>query len=69
MSTAAISLTRDRMADSGGIRLLARESSIKAAVVRADISDVRLPLGSYRIVLHCRNAGLAVKTEKTFPNR
>jgi hypothetical protein len=69
MGTFTKPITRVRMADSGGIKLLLEESPIKRAETVDDKNDVRLPEGAYRIVMHCRNARGTMKTEKTIPNR
>jgi hypothetical protein len=62
-------VARIRLAESGGIKVLAQNSVVKAMVSDDDESDVRLPVGSYRIVMQCRSAGDATKKETAFPNR
>ena len=62
-------VARIRLAESGGIKVLAQNSVVKAMVPDDDKSDVRLPERPYRIVMQCRSAGDATKKETAFPNR
>ncbi len=69
MDTLTEPITSVRMTDSGGIKCLVKESSKKPAEVRDDKSEVRLPLGPYRIVMHCRSAASTIEEDKMLSNR
>ncbi len=62
-------VARVRLAESGGIKLLAQDFAIKAPLTGDDKGDVRLPERSYRIVMLCRNGGSVTKNETVFLNR
>jgi hypothetical protein len=62
MDTITKPITRVRMADSGGISTLIRESLVSAPAACDDASEVRLPERPYRIVMHCRNTSAATRT-------
>ena len=69
MDTLTEPMTSVRLADSGGIKLLAKGPSKKPSEVRDEKSEVRLPLGPYRIVMQCRSVASTMKEDETLSNR
>ncbi len=69
MDTLTEAITSVRVTDSGGIKCLVKESSKKPAEVRDDKSEVRLPLGPYRLVMHCRSEASSTKKDKMLANQ
>ncbi len=70
MDTFTRPITRVRLAESGGISVLSQDSLIKTSDSADDNTEVCLPEGPYRIVMHCRSTGRdTMKNETTIPKQ